>query len=130
MADKVQGGTPRGITSLCVTCRAAHNVVGVNMQRVTICRIGQPVQVTFPISECSAYDDKRIPALHQMYEIAWEVKSRIRGQAGFAEPRRDMDITISPPDRVNQPGMPAATPTCGCDHREEKSDGSEVQRKG
>jgi hypothetical protein len=111
MANKVIGGTPRGNESLCVTCRMAHNIVGVNMQRITVCRSGQSFQVRFPVSECSVYDDKRMPALYQMQDIAWEVKSRSHGPAGFAG-KNDLSIVISPPDpskNAPQPSTPTAT---------------------
>lgn len=95
--NKVQGGTPRGGLPLCVTCRAAHNITGVNMQAITICRVGAPFRVQFPVSQCSTYDDKRNPAVWEMEKIAWEVNSRNRGPVGFADNGRMLEIVITPP---------------------------------
>jgi hypothetical protein len=108
--NKVQGGTPKGSQSLCVMCRSAHNVVGVNMQRITICRAGNSFAVRFPVSECSVYDDKRNPAVWEMEKIAWEVHSRNRGLVGFSPDPERLDIVITPPDpnRNNTPGQAPA----------------------
>lgn len=96
--DKVRGGTPRGLESMCTTCRSAHRIIGLNLQTVVFCRAtAKGDRVTFPVSECSLYDDKRVPSLYDMQTIAWEVKSRNRGQAGFAGDG-GMDIIVTPPD--------------------------------
>jgi hypothetical protein len=109
MSDKVMGGTPVGTQSLCVTCRAAYRVRGLNFQEVVYCQKLTPsARITFPVETCSAYDDKRTPALYQMEEIAWQVQSRNRGAVGFAG-GRDMTIQIVPPgERTNQPAPPQA----------------------
>lgn len=109
MADKVHGGTPVGNQSLCVTCRAAHVVRGVNMQEMTICRVGQAFTVKFPVATCSAYDDKRQPPIWEMEKIAWQVQSRSRGPVGFTG-GRSLLITIEPPSNPFGPPMqPAPT---------------------
>ena len=97
--DKVIGGTPKGIESICTTCRLAQVVRGVNLQSVVICHASasSPVRIQFPVERCSVYDDKRMPPLYQMREIAWEIKARKRGQVGFAE-NGEMSIEVTPPD--------------------------------
>lgn len=97
--DKVINGTPKGFASLCSTCRRAQVIRGLNMQQRTFCSAGSTsMAVTFPVESCSAYDDKRIPALYQMEEIAWQVRSRNRGPVGFGG-EHNTEIKIEPPDR-------------------------------
>jgi hypothetical protein len=115
--NKVKGGTLRGGLSLCVTCRAAHNVTGMNNQYLTICRIGPGpgFVVKFPVAECSSYDDKRIPSVWDMEKIAWEVRSRNRGPVGFKDEGRSLEVVISPPDpNRNNPQAPS---TCGGENK-------------
>ena len=97
--DKVIGGTPRGTSSLCKTCRFAHNLKGVNMQESTTCQMMNFRVVTFPVDTCSRYDDKRMPSLYDMEQIAWIVRSRARGPAGFAGDEMVVEI-----ERPNMPG--------------------------
>lgn len=99
MSDKVHGGTPRGSISICLNCRSAHVIRGINFQSQIICRAGaHGFIVRFPIEECSIFDDKRIPALYQMQDIAWTIQSRNRGPIGFTDGGRT-EITIEPPNR-------------------------------
>lgn len=101
--DKVHGGTPKGSSSLCYTCRAAQRIRGLNFQETIICGMQHPsLLVTFPVETCSSYDDKRLPALYAMERIAWEVKSRNRGAVGFVGDR-DMVIEITPPNNDQGP---------------------------
>jgi len=111
MADKVIGGTPRGVESLCSTCRHAHRIVGLNLQTVVYCNgLPRSPQVQFPVAECSIYDDQRLPSLDAMRHIAWEVKSRSRGQVGFAPDPQRMEIVITPPSKGDEAAMPSAAP--------------------
>lgn len=104
--DKVIGGTPIGTRSMCDTCRAAHRVIGLNRQEVVMCRQTNPMlRITFPVSECSVYDDKRTPSLYQMEQIAWNVTARNRKPTGFAQ-EATTEIHIEPPD----PRSPNSTP--------------------
>lgn len=97
--DKVFGGTPRGFQSLCKTCRNAQRMTGLNLQEVVFCQaLARSPAITFPVETCSLYDDRRLPSLQRMQEIAWEVQSRNRGAVGFAG-GRDMTIQIVPPSR-------------------------------
>lgn len=106
--DKVIGGTPKGVQSLCSTCRNAHRVVGLNLQTIVHCAaMPRTPRMTFPVAECSTYDDQRLPSLDAMKMIAWEVKSRNRGPVGFAPDPEKMDIVITPPTRYDTAPMPA-----------------------
>lgn len=100
--DKVHGGTPVGNKSLCVTCRYAKNTQGLHLQQHTTCLYThyKPIEITYPISTCSVYDDKRMPSYYQMEQIAWIVQTRSRGPAGFAGNMND--VVIRPP---NTPGQ-------------------------
>jgi hypothetical protein len=121
MADRVIGGTPKGTKSLCLTCRAAHHVSGLNLQHVVYCqKLNPSARITFPVETCSGYDDKRVPALYQMEEIAWQVQSRNRGAVGFAG-GRDLTIQIVPPSEANKPSPPQATPTSSGEDTHAKS---------
>lgn len=64
----------------------------------------------FAVGECSVYDDKRLPSLDMMRQIAWEVKSRNRGPVGFAPDPEKMEIVITPPPERYPQDQPAATP--------------------
>jgi len=70
---KIKDGTPQGAESLCVTCRWALIVKGFSASQVqTRCRwLYRDLLVPFPVSECSSYDDKRIPSKCDMEKIAW-----------------------------------------------------------
>ena len=110
MADRVIGGTPKGTTSLCITCRAAHRVTGLNLQLVVYCqKINPTARITFPVETCSGYDDKRLPSVYDMEAIAWKVESRNRGAVGFAG-GRDLTIQIVPPSESRHE-QPQAMPT-------------------
>src|SRR5208282_2567010 len=103
--NKVYGGTPIGNKSLCATCRYAQTMRGVNMQEQVRClRMGnQSVVVTYPVEKCSGYDDKRMPSLYDMEQIAWNIKCRVRGQSGFATGEQKGDVDVTPPNPANMP---------------------------
>lgn len=103
--DKVMNGTPKGNRSLCGTCRFAQTMRGINMQEHVRClRMGsQSVPITYPIEKCSGYDDKRMPSLYDMEQIAWNIKCRLRGQTGFGQ-NEERDVEVQPPN-TNVPPM-------------------------
>jgi len=83
---KVKGGTPEGAQSLCVTCRWAHivNGFGVSQEKIRCCWLACNPPVPFPVSQCSSYDDKRIPSKHDMEKIAWILMTKKAGRTiGF-----------------------------------------------
>ncbi len=69
-------------------------------------RMGQnSVRITYPVDKCSGYDDKRVPSLYDMEQIAWNIKCRgVRGQSGFAA-NTNNEVEVTPPD-------PNFTPPC------------------
>jgi hypothetical protein len=78
-------------------------VRGFNLQELAYCRATgtESVRIRFPVETCSAFDDKRIPALYQMESIAWNIHSRNRGPMGFTEGSKT-EISIDPPSE-NKP---------------------------
>jgi hypothetical protein len=83
---KVKGGTPEGAQSLCVTCRWAHIVkgFGVSQEKIRCCWLAYNPPVPFPVSQCSSYDDKRIPSKRDMEQIAWILMTKKAGRTiGF-----------------------------------------------
>jgi len=69
----------------------------VNLQEMIHCRKFDS-RITFPVVRYSVYDNKAMPDLGTMREIAWEVHSRKRGPIGFAGDSNEL-ITITPPNR-------------------------------
>jgi hypothetical protein len=110
MSDKVRGGTPKGSNSICLNCRKAQVIRGINFQSQIICYASSKGFVMgYPVEECSVFDDKRVPALYQMEQIAWTVQSRNRGPIGFAGDGR-MEVTIVPPDADRNSPVPQQSP--------------------
>ena len=110
MSDKVIGGTPQGSLSLCRLCRMAHHIRGLNLQEEIYCRAVTPmIRIAFPVETCSIFDDKRMPSLYMMEQIAWSVQSRNRGPVGFEDEGRTR-VTVEPPSQFGVPqGQPPIT---------------------
>lgn len=87
----VQGGTPTG-DALCPTCRNCHRVAGASASAVELrclSRGGFDNRISFPILECSGYDDKRLPSRWDMEQIAWVLATDVKTkQIGFKSPRQ------------------------------------------
>src|SRR6185312_13777828 len=98
--DKVYGGTPQGSQSLCLSCRWAQNVEGINMQHQSTCLRTTPTQIVrFPVAKCSGYDDKNLPSLQRMMECAWDIKTTVKPVSGFLDGVRKVEITPPDPNR-------------------------------
>jgi hypothetical protein len=91
---RVIGGTARGDEDLCHTCRSASIRVGLNGAKTVFCNMFQTVWRE-PTSECNSYDDKRVPRLHEMKEIAWSVEASNRSRAGFRPVPLSIDDQLS-----------------------------------
>jgi hypothetical protein len=92
---KVKDGTPQGAETLCVTCRWAHIVKGFSSSQKHI-RCGwlayNPL-VKFPVSQCSTYDDKRLPSKRDMEQIAWILLTKKTGRTiGFVTAKQFLEI--------------------------------------
>jgi hypothetical protein len=90
MRVKIRGGTANdGEPSLCLTCRYATIVRGSSL-RDEIVECAQLSygrnRVTFPVTRCTEYSDRRQPALRAMEEIAWVLRSDPkRNEIGFVK---------------------------------------------
>jgi hypothetical protein len=92
MRIKIHGGTARDDEpSLCLTCRHATIIRGKNL-RDEIIECGllfrEDSRMTFPVTSCSGYSDRRQPTLRQMEEIAWVLRTdRGKRPIGFVPAR-------------------------------------------
>ena len=105
MRLKVRGGTVQhGESSLCLTCRWATVVTGTSL-RHHIVECGQLASghnlITFTVTSCSGYSDRRLPSLREMEEIAWVLRTDPkRKEIGFvrASELRPKDRYVLPDD--------------------------------
>jgi len=93
---KVYGGTPVGSESRCDSCLHARIIQGYSeSERIVMCgRFEQPLRIDFKVAHCSEYEDRRLPELWEMRQIAWELRTKSAGKTtGF--------VTIVPPAEEN-----------------------------
>ena len=88
MRIKVQDGTPIGSdSSLCTTCRCSTIVRGRTLdEELVLCSaLGlRSVQITFKVTSCSDYADRRVPSYMEMRGDAWILQpGSKRRAAGF-----------------------------------------------
>jgi len=89
---KVNGGTPiHSIENLCVTCSCCQHVRGTQFtQELLLCHTrgnSPPRQITWKVTSCNDYEDKRMPQLWQMEKVAWRFSvDHKRKKAGFLTP--------------------------------------------
>lgn len=100
MRFKINGGTPKGGKSLCVSCRNAKTIKGQNCEEVILCGYFRQTasygQVPFKVAECTEYHPMNMPWKHEMEEMAWTIQARKRGPSGF-KPDAPLEVTITPP---------------------------------
>jgi len=97
MKIKINGGTAReGDPALCLSCRFATIVQGVNAAQ-QIVRCGRvDAAITFKVTTCTEYVNRNHPSLYHMEDIAWVLRTDPkRNQIGFV---RSKDL--KPRDRV------------------------------
>lgn len=76
---------------LCGTCDLSHVRRSDDGSILVLC---QSVEHEFsvvrrPVTECSGYRDKNTPSLHEMRDIAWNLRlDKKRGTVGFDPPKR------------------------------------------
>jgi hypothetical protein len=87
MRFKIRGGTAdHGEPSLCGTCRFATIVKGPSLRDeiVECSRLSDHSRITFAVTFCTGYADRRHPSIREMEEIAWVLRSDPRrNQIGF-----------------------------------------------
>ena len=102
MRSKIEGGTARDDEpSLCLSCRRATIIRGKNLHDEIIeCSLlnCEDSRITFPVTFCSGYSDRRQPSIYRMELIAWELRTdRKKGPIGFHPPKRrprDLDYLL------------------------------------
>jgi len=83
---KVYGGTPVGTESRCDTCTHARIIQGyAESERIVLCTKRYiPLRIPFNVSQCTDYEDRRLPDFENMEEIAWQIRTKSAGSvAGF-----------------------------------------------
>jgi len=87
MRLKVHGGTANGgEPSLCLSCRFATVVKGQRLRDeiVECSQLSDCARVTFHVTRCTGYADRRQPSLREMEETAWVLRSDPRrNEMGF-----------------------------------------------
>jgi hypothetical protein len=96
MRVKIHGGTvDHGEPSLCETCRFATVARGRTLREQLVFCGRMPFterRVSFAVTSCSEYSDRRQPSLWHMEEIAWVLRSDPRRKTiGFVEARNLKD---------------------------------------
>lgn len=90
---KVYDGTPdHSATSMCHTCNSCQHVKGTLLnEEMTLCHTrgnSPPVRITWRVTFCNDYEDKRLPSMWQMEKIAWKVSvDGKRKFVGFMTPK-------------------------------------------
>jgi hypothetical protein len=109
MRIKIDRGTPlHGGESLCYTCRFSRVTRGRTLdEELVVCDAGQTAQtmVTFKVTSCTDYSDRRVPSYGELLQNAWILRPRTRNRpAGFvrATDLRDEEfvrLMTAPADR-------------------------------
>lgn len=93
---KIRGGKPEGAESLCNSCYWAHIQRGfAESEEVVLCAfLRQAHVVTFKVSQCTDYNDKRDPSKADMESIAWIIRTKdINRPMGFSS-KEDRDEKV------------------------------------
>ena len=94
----------QGSVSLCNSCHWAHIQHGfAESEEAVLCAFLRPARmVPFKVSQCTDYNDKRIPSKQDMEEIAWIIRTKdvnrqvgFTQEAGIEEPQED-ELEIVP----------------------------------
>lgn len=98
MRLKIHGGTVSdGEASLCTTCRSATIIRGTCLSNEIISCGKRMVrdEITFRVTSCTGYSDRRSASLYDMEDIAWVLRSDARTKKiGFVRAR-----DLKPADR-------------------------------
>jgi hypothetical protein len=85
---RIRTGTPQGSESLCNSCYWAHIQRGfAESEEVVLCAFLRHARlVPFKVSQCTDYNDKRIPSKRNMEDIAWIIRTKdVNRPMGFAQ---------------------------------------------
>jgi hypothetical protein len=84
---RIRSGTPQGAESLCNSCYWSHIQRGfAESEEVVLCAFLRPARsVPFKVSQCTDYNDKRIPSKQDMEDIAWIIRTKdVNRSVGFS----------------------------------------------
>jgi hypothetical protein len=84
---KIRNGKSQLTESLCNSCYWSHIQRGfAESEEVILCAFLRPARlVPFKVSQCTDYNDKRIPSKTDMEEIAWIIRTKdVNRQVGFS----------------------------------------------
>jgi hypothetical protein len=102
---RIRTGTPKGSASLCNSCYWAHIQRGfAESEEVVLCAfLRQARLIPFKVSQCTDYNDKRIPSKRDMEDIAWIIRTKdVNRPMGFAQNEENEieegDVEIVPAD--------------------------------
>jgi len=90
---RIRSGVQQSSESLCNSCYWAHIQRGfAESEEIVLCAFLSPARmVPFKVSQCTDYNDKRIPSKRDMEEIAWIIRTKdINRPMGFA-PEQEPD---------------------------------------
>lgn len=87
----VKDGTPRSdLPDLCTRCRWGQIMKTETNVEVRFCsRLERALSVPGPIVSCTKFSDTKELTLHEMSQIAWELKQVKPGQIGFVQKERE-----------------------------------------
>jgi len=101
----IRNGRPQVTESLCNSCYWAHIQSGfAESEEIILCAFLRPARlVPFKVSQCTDYNDKRVPSKADMEEIAWIIRTKdVNRHVGFtkdevsAETEKENDLEIGP----------------------------------
>ncbi len=94
MAVIIRNGKPQSSEPLCNSCYWAHIQRGFAESEETIfCAFLRPARIVpFKVSQCTDYNDKRVPSKADMEEIAWIIRTKdVNRQVGFTKTAMDRE---------------------------------------
>jgi hypothetical protein len=97
-----------------VTCRYVHIVRGFSAseQKVRCQEVWPSLLVHFPVSQCSSYDDSRLPSKRAMEKIAWVLFTKKAGRSiGFVTPKQFQEIEGEDADIIPASALHAQQPS-------------------
>ena len=100
---KIRNGKSQLTESLCNSCYWSHIQRGfAESEEVILCAFLRPARlVPFKVSQCTDYNDKRVPSKSDMEEIPWIIRTKeVNRQVGFAKgnagEKREDELEIVP----------------------------------
>ena len=88
MSVIIRNGKPHISDPLCNSCYWAHIQHGfAESEEIVFCAFLTPTRlVPFKVSQCTDYNDKRVPSRKDMEDIAWIIRTKdVNRQVGFAK---------------------------------------------